>query len=115
MQGIVATNKKAGLGGHQGPAANTTQGQSYPSPRSSSSPFSRRIFPRCRDRRSPCPPAPGPGPCTGEWSALRDALGLLLLGLQGTRLPAHQSRRAWGLVERWTAQLVDARLAGEAA
>ncbi len=75
--------------------------QAYPSQPPMSTPLSPRVPPK-RELRKPGRPG------------LRESLGLLLLGLQGTRLSVTQRRRAYDLVARWTAQLVDARIAAEA-
>jgi len=60
------------------------------------------ISPGHRDRTVAQPPSSG-----RRLSASADAVALLVLGLQDCILPARQSRRAWGLVERWLSELVD--------
>lgn len=78
--------------------------RAYPSRRSLSRKFHRRAVAapprtRCSDAglqgRNVCSKRPK------NFDSL--PLGLLLLALQGCQLRPRQERRAWGLVERWTA------------
>ena len=87
-------------------ATNTTRDPLYASPRVASSQIPAETH---RDLRQP--PAAEPQRVSTDGAAL----GLLILLLQRRGLPAIVRRHGWGLVERWTRQLVDAHLTGETA
>jgi len=81
--------------------------RAYPRERTKSNRF-RKIFPG-RDRRLPQMPTRPPTPARRQAAPDGVPLGLLVLGLQGCRLPPPQRQRAWGLVDKWLRQLVEAK------
>lgn len=68
----------------------------------------RRIFPGWTDWRPSVPPTPTPRQAASVDGTLVGLL-LLLLCASGNNLTTRQSRAAWGVAQRWTAEYVAVR------